>query len=132
MIPCPSLVAWLALQEVRVVGADKKPVAQASVHVAAGLARFDLAGRDPWQAVRRLELTSDEQGLCQVSDLPEGAHLTVFARSEKSAGRAEGTPGQTIEVVLQPTGTLTGKVSGKKNLKGYSVHAIGPFETWTI
>jgi hypothetical protein len=124
-----ALVAALA-QEVRVLDPDGKPVADVAVVAQVGLARLALAEDfERWVAVKKIEAQTDAEGRATLAGVPEGARLTVFARSGAAAGLVEGPGGagaDALELRLQPTGALKGKVARRRGLAGYSVVVVGP------
>ena len=112
---------------VRVVRADESPVAGLQVVAQVGLAHFKLAEDfDRWSSVRRLEGQTDGEGRVRFTDLPPSSRVSVFARGEGLAGMAEGSPEGEIVLTLQPTCAVTGKVTSKQSLRGYSAQVMGP------
>jgi hypothetical protein len=121
-----ALVAALA-QGVRVLDPEGKPAADVAVVAQVGLARLALAEDfERWVSVKRLEAQTDAEGRATFAGVPAGAQLTVFARSGAAAGLAEGDATGELELRLQPSGALAGKLKRKRGTAGYSVVLVGP------
>src|SRR4029453_19360418 len=121
IVPLATLLV-VGAKEIRVVGADGKPATGVDVVAQVGLDRLALAqGFERWCGVKRIEATTDEHGTCVLDGLPEGAHLTVFARRDGETGLVEGDLDAELVLALRPTGGLSGKASGKKSLRGYTL-----------
>jgi hypothetical protein len=119
-----ALVAALA-QEVRVLDPEGKPAADVTVVAHVGLTRLALAEDfERWVSVKRLEARTDAEGRATFAGVPQGSRLTAFARSGATAGLAEGE-GE-LELRLQASGALAGKLKRKRGTAGYSVVLVGP------
>ncbi len=125
----PLVTGLLAAQdavEVRVLRAGE-PAANVKVVLQVGLAHFVLAEDfDRWSSLLKVEGQTDAEGRARFAELPASSRVTVFARDEGMAGIAEGSPGGEVVLTLQRTGALSGKVTSKQSLRGYSVQAVGP------
>lgn len=124
-----ALVPLAGLQdplEVQVLDAAGTFAAGVRVEAHVGLVHYALAPDfDRWIALEKHEAKTDDAGKATFEDLPAGARVTVFARSEGMAGLVDWQSGP-CELILQPTGTVRGKVSAKKvQLRFYKLVALG-------
>lgn len=119
---CALLFATLAQAEEIggvVLDADNKPLASVAVEARIGVARYALSPHyDNWLFVGQpMKGQTDAKGRFNFQNLPADAVLTVFVKTQKGTGFAQGS--KDLKVQLAPFGVLKGKIAGKRQqLKG--------------